>query len=222
MLLGKFHQPRLRGWWIVLATTAAGLMLGALSTLVVTDLYRAEAQVFINVPAPESVTDLQMGEQFAITRAASYAQTARTSTVLQPVVDELGLEMPPEQLAQQLTVTHQPNTSMITITAEDSNAEHAARLAERTAQSLTRVSAFLENEENPDASPVQLHVVQRAAVPDSPAWPNLSMNSAAGLVVGLMSGLAIVQIARARRTSLQNPDHDPGTDAPLMRKEAVR
>ncbi|MEX5255841.1 YveK family protein [Kocuria arenosa] len=222
MLFTRFEHTRTKRWWIVLVTAAAGLLLGALSTLVVTDLYHAEARVFVNVPAPESVTDLQMGEQFALTRASSYAQTARTSSVLQPVVDDLGLEISPEQLAQQLTVTHQPNTSMITITAEDSDPEHAAVIAEQTAQSLTQVAASLEGQSSAEASPVQLHIVQRSTVPESATWPSLSLNSAAGLVVGVMSGIAIVQFAYARRPLLRDPYQGQDTEAQLMRQEGFR
>ncbi|WHF24113.1 hypothetical protein QJS66_07860 [Kocuria rhizophila] len=57
---------------------------------------------------PRSVTDLQMGEQFAVARAGSYAQVATTSSVVQPVVDRLHLEETPAVVRREGPRGHQP------------------------------------------------------------------------------------------------------------------
>lgn len=181
-------------WWIVVLTAMLGLVAGAGSAAIMPKSYESQAQVFVNVANPQSVTDLQMGEQFAMARAGSYAQVATTNSVLQPVVDELGLEGTPESLAQSaVTVTNQPNTALITITATDDAPEETARLAQSTAESLVEVGQSLESgPERGDQAGVKLTVVQRAATPENPAAPSPVLNTALGCFVGLVLGMLIV------------------------------
>lgn len=194
-----------RFWWIAVASTVIGALAGALSVLVVPASYQSQAQVFVNVANPRSVTDLQMGEQFAMARAASYAKIATTNSVLRPVVDELHVEETPEQLASSnIVATNQPNTAMITITASGPSAQRAADLARATADSLVRVSQSLEtipaapNGEEP--ATVKLNVVQRATPQETPAGPSPMVNTALGALVGLVVGLLIILFKGRRGT----------------------
>lgn len=207
MNLNQYMRCLKQQWWIVVLTAVLGLIAGAGSAMIMPKSYESQAQVFVNVASPQSVTDLQMGEQFAMARAGSYAQVATTNSVLQPVVDELGLDVTPESLAESaVTVTNQPNTAMITITATGDAPEETARLAQTTAESLVDVGQSLESgPQRGEQAGVKLTVVQRAATPQSPAAPSLVLNTALGFFVGLVLGLLIVLArgdkpsARARR-----------------------
>ncbi|MCT1801700.1 MULTISPECIES: YveK family protein [Kocuria] len=196
MNLNQYMRCLKQQWWIVVLTAVLGLIAGAGSALIMPKSYESQAQVFVNVANPQSVTDLQMGEQFAMARAGSYAQVATTNSVLQPVVDELGLDATPESLAESaVTVTNQPNTAMITITATGDAPEDTARLAQATAESLVEVGQSLESgPQRGEQAGVNLTVVQRAATPENPAAPSLVLNTALGFFVGLVLGLLIVLV----------------------------
>lgn len=196
MNLNQYMRCLKQQWWIVVLTAMLGLFAGAGSAMIMPKSYESQAQVFVNVANPQSVTDLQMGEQFAMARAGSYAQVATTNSVLQPVVDELGLDVTPESLAESaVTVTNQPNTAMITITATGDAPEDTARLAQATAESLVEVGQSLESgPQRGEQAGVNLTVVQRAATPENPAAPSLVLNTALGFFVGLVLGLLIVLV----------------------------
>ncbi|MDO4919645.1 YveK family protein [Kocuria sp.] len=221
MNLSQYARCLRRLWWIVVLTTVLGAVAGALSAVAVPKSYESQAQVFVNVANPRSVTDLQMGEQFAVARAGSYAKVATTSSVLQPVVDELHLSQTPEQLAQSaVTATNEPNTAMITITATGSSAQQAADIAQSTAESLVRQSQDLETippaTDGGAPARVKLNVVQTAAVSPGPAGPSPAVNTALGALVGLIAGLLLVlwrgsrarsQAAGHRRAGTVEGDH---------------
>ena len=202
MNLSQYVRCLKQQWWIVVVTAVLGLIAGVASAVILPKTYESQAQVFVNVANPQSVTDLQMGEQFAMARAGSYAQVATTNSVLQPVVDELGLDATAESLAESdVTVTNQPNTAMITITATGDAPEDTARLAQATAESLVEVGQSLESgPQRGEQAGVNLTVVQRAATPSNPASPSLVLNTALGFFVGLVLGLLIV-LLRGERPS---------------------
>ena len=210
MNLSQYVRCLKQLWLLVLLATVVGALAGIASTLVVPKSYESQSQVFVNVANPRSVTDLQMGEQFAVARAGSYAKVATTNSVLQPVVDRLHLEDTPEELAaQNVVVTNEPNTAMITITATGDSAQQAANLAQATAESLVSVSRGLEtvpqSQDGLQPANVKLNVVQRAAVPEKAAGPSAAVNTALGALVGLVVGLLLVlwrgNRAVERRTS---------------------
>lgn len=202
MNLNQYMRCLKQQWWIVVLAAVLGLIAGAASAMIMPKSYESQAQVFVNVANPQSVTDLQMGEQFAMARAGSYAQVATTNSVLQPVVDDLGLDVTPEELAESaVTVTNQPNTAMITITATGDDPEDTARLAQSTAESLVDVGQSLESgPQRGEQAGVNLTVVQRAATPENPAAPSAVLNTALGFFVGLVLGLLIV-LVRGERPS---------------------
>ncbi|WP_016996746.1 Wzz/FepE/Etk N-terminal domain-containing protein [Kocuria atrinae] len=69
MNLNQYMRCLKQQWWIVVLTAVLGLIAGAGSAMIMPKSYESQAQVFVNVANPQSVTDLQMGEQFAMARA---------------------------------------------------------------------------------------------------------------------------------------------------------
>lgn len=206
MNLDQYVRCLKQQWWIVALTAVLGLIAGLGSAVIMPKTYESQAQVFVNVANPQSVTDLQMGEQFAMARAASYAKVATTNSVLQPVVDQLGLDTTPESLAASaVTVTNQPNTAMITITSTDEDPQRTAQLAQSTADSLVKVAQSLETaSRNPQGAGVKLTVVQKAATPESPSAPSPTLNTALGFLVGLIIGMLLV-LLRGDRSAARAP-----------------
>lgn len=192
MTLARYLKALRRMWPLVVLAAVIGLLLGFGSALIMPKSYEAQTTIFVNVSDSATVQDLQMGEQFAQSRAASYAAIGTSSEVLEPVVDELGPGATPESI----TVTNSPNTATLSVTATDADPERAAQMASAASTSLVEAAARLEGASSPEESPVQLSIVDDARVPESPAAPSMSMNIMVGAVAGLVVGLLIV-LARA-------------------------
>src|SRR3954454_1246858 len=82
---------RSRWRWIAVATLA-GLLIGLLWSLCAERTYRATSSVFFSLQYGASAADLVQGSTYTQNQVTSYARLATTPAVLQPVIDELGLD----------------------------------------------------------------------------------------------------------------------------------
>lgn len=124
---------------------------------------------------------------YCVKQINSYPVLAKTQTVLQPVIDELGLPVSVSQLADRLKVSNPENTMIINLTYTDSNAKSAAQVANAVTESLKNTAADLEPKHA--AAEVRLSVIQRADTPDKPLAPSWRMNVALGVFAGILAGI---------------------------------
>ena len=125
-----------RRWWILLAGC---LLVPALATFIIFTImppvYEATVVMMIE-PAEDKINSqysaLIAGEQLAIT----YSQMITTQTVLQNVIDQLGLDIQPDKLAKKIDVIPINNTQLIQVTVRDSSARQSALLANTIAEVL--------------------------------------------------------------------------------------
>lgn len=179
-----------RNWLIVLSATLAGLLLGGAVSVLVKPTYTSSTQLFVAIQSSGSVQELQQGNTFSQSRVQSYAKTITTPAVLQPVIETLGLEQSPEQLAKRVKATTDLNTVLIGISVDDTSPVQAAATAQAVADSLIKVVDVLERPKAGGTSPVSLSIVTPAEAPSEPSAPNTRLYLLIGLVIGLTLGVA--------------------------------
>lgn len=206
-----------RNWIIIVALTVAGILAGGVSTLLTKPVYTAETQLFVATQNSGSLQDLQTGNTFVQARVSSYVKTVATPTVLQPVIDTLGLDTTPKKLAENIKASAALNTVLITISVADTSPVQAAATAQAVANSLIRTVDGLEKPNDGGPSPVRLSVVTPAVAPPLPSAPNAKV----ALISGLVAGLALGVVAALLRTILDTRirserDLKPITDSPVL------
>lgn len=187
------------------AAIAAVLVLAVVSTLTLTrtPTYTATNRVFVQTEAGGSVSERSSGVNFASQQIITYADLAKTPIVLDPVIEELGLDLTADELADRISTTIPEDTLIIDITASSVDPEVASAIANATSESLrTQVSALEAptqeaaatgtTEEGLEAVPstVELTEISAAATPSSPASPNIPRDLALGVLLALLAGLA--------------------------------
>lgn len=195
----------LRDRWISALVTAL-LVLGAVVafTLLQTPEYQATNRVFVQTQAGNSVADLNSGANFASQQITSYADVATTPLVLDPVIDELGLDTTAHELASRISTTVPPETLILEITVTDDDPAQAAAIANATSKSLREQVAALETSgEDPT---VELTVIAPATEPASPASPSIPRNIAIGLVLAALAGVAIAIVRDLLDNRVRRPD----------------
>lgn len=206
-----------RHWMTVVACTLLGLFAAAAFSLLARPAYQAQTQLFVAIQSSGTVAELQQGNTFTQARVQSYVETARTPAVLQPVIDSLGLEESPAELAESVTASADLKTVLITITAANSSPVQAAAIAQAVADSLITTVGTLESPASGGASPIKLSVVTPAVAPTSPSSPNTAQNLVIGLMVGLVAGIGFAVLRSTLDTKVRTQaDLGQITSAPLL------
>ena len=209
-----------KNWLLIAAALLTGVAVAAIASLATTPRYQATSELYVSVQvAGEGTTsELVQGTSFARQAVTSYVSIVTSSRVLEPVIEELDLELTPRQLAAQLTASSPLNTVLIQITATDSDAQRAADIANATGASLASVVVSeLEQPADGSASPVRIEAVEEAVAASTPSSPNVPLNLALGLLVGLGAGLAVAALRTVLDTRIHSAhDIEQVADAPLI------
>ena len=207
-----------RRWLSILMATLLGLAAGLAFSLLQTPMYTASSQVFVSVRgAGDNVNELVQGTTFTTRAVRTYTQLVSAPRVLEPVIAELGLNTTPVQLAERVRAQSPLDTVLINVTADDPSPIMAAEIANATARSLANVVTELETPAGAVDSPVQISTVRDALVPLSPSSPNLPLNAALGLLVGLAIGLGLAILREVLNTKVRGvSDVENLTDAPIL------
>lgn len=200
MELRDYLRVLRRNWVMIVSLAMVGLLGGAAASLLIKPTYTAHTQLFVAIQSSGSVQELQQGNTFSQARVQSYAKTVETPVVLQPVIDSLGLAIPPEELATRVKATSDLNTVLITISVEDQSPVQAAAIAQGVSDSLIEAVDALEKSDKSTSSPVKLSIVTPAVAPREASAPNTRVN----LAVGLLAGVFLGALATLIRATLDN------------------
>lgn len=209
-----------KNWALILASVILGLAIGGAITFLTKPTYKSTTQLYVSVQTEGAATgELVQGTTFARQAVASYVDVVNTALVLDPVIEDLGLDLTPAELASKVSASTPLNTVLIDITATDTDPDRAARIANATGTSLA--DAVQETLEAPKgtatASPVQVTVVQPAAVPVAPSSPNTGLNLTLGALLGLAVGIAFAVLRTVLDTRIHTTaDVEATTEKPLL------
>lgn len=219
MELREYVRILHKNWILISLITLLGLGAGAGASILATPQYEARTQLYVSVQASDDGTGaLVQGSTYARQIVATYVSVARSGLVLDPVVEQLGLEMTGAELASYVSANAPTNEVLINISATNPDPEQAALIANAVGESLKEVVANeLEPERPGGTSPVSLRTTQQALTPEAPISPNVRMNLALGLLLGLALGVGIAIL----RNTLDNRIHslhdlEQVTDTPLI------
>ncbi|WP_147802486.1 YveK family protein [Alkalicoccus halolimnae] len=163
-------------------TAAAGLM----TYYLVTPMYEASTQILVNQPPSEgeafSSRELETSRELIET----YNTIITSSRILDPTLQQLGLEQSRSELSSQITVRGEGESQVLRITVEDSNQAEAADIANTLASvfqeevpqimNINNVSSLAEAEVEGNPSPIS---------------PNIGLNMGAAFIVTLGLGIGI-------------------------------
>lgn len=206
-----------RYWRSTLATLFLCIAVAAGFTLLQSPTYTASSSVFLTVESGESAGELSQGATYTERQVRSYLTVATTATVLQPVIDELGLDTIPSQLASQLTVTSPASTSIINVSADAGSPGEAADIANAVSVSLLDAVEELSPASADGTRLVVASVIEEAQPPARPSSPRPTINLALGALIGLALGLGQGILRSVLDTRLRTTkDLESVTDAPVL------
>ena len=187
-----------RRWTLLLTTTLLAVAAAAVVTYSMTPSYRAESQLFVALQGSNAdASELSQGVYFAANRVKSYPDIVTSPLVLDPVIEELGLDTTAGELADRVSAEVPPNTVLIKVSADDESPRQAAEIANSVSEHLITVVEDLDRTEGVEVSPVRVSVIRPATAPGSPRFPIAWLNIGIGLLAGLAIGLALAALWEA-------------------------
>lgn len=193
-------------WQFVALLTLLAVAGAAAASLLATPQYEARTQLFVSTQAEGSTSDLLQGSSFTQQRVKSYADVVTSPRVLQPVIDELGLETTSDELAATVTAEVPLDTVLINVSVRNESPAEAAAIANAVGTSFAATVAELETPATGGTSPVTISTTEPASEPASPVSPKTRLNLALGLLVGLALGVGAAVLRETLDTRIKGED----------------
>ena len=172
-------------------------------SLIQTPLYEASTTILVgqergmadNNNPPVDVGGLQKLTQ-------TIAEGVNSVPVAEGVIQQLDLELTPDELLNNLEVEQVRESQYIRASYRDPSPERAQQIA----NAIGDVSSEQFSKVSPNASAITATVWERARVPNSAASPNLLLNVPLALVLGLMLGIMLAYVLEYRDNSWRVPE----------------
>jgi polysaccharide biosynthesis transport protein len=190
-------------WLSVLVTLVVAVLLAVAVTAVMPARYTATAKMFFSARSGQSITELNEGTTFAASQMSSLADIATSPLVLEPVIDDLGLDTTPTELAESVRITVPEGTAILQIAATAQTAQESADLVNAVAGELSDASDGLFPAAADGDEAVRATIHTPGAVPTEPSVPNTGVNLVLGVVLGLLVGVGVAALREARDTRVR-------------------
>jgi capsular exopolysaccharide synthesis family protein len=217
MELSDYIRILRKNWLVIVVAALLGVAVAAGYSLTRTPQYSATSTVFVSTQSGETTAELAQGNTFTQSRITTYVNLIDQPYVLNPVIQELGLQTTADSLAGRVTASADLNSTLINVTATGSDPIAAADIANATASSLAEAVETLETRENQEESPLKLTRTRDASPALSPISPNVPLNLALGGLIGLALGIGIAVLRAVLDNKVRTPrDVENLTDRPLI------
>ncbi len=210
MELGEYLATLRKGWLVivVLAVLCGGL--GYAQAAAGTPTYRSSSTVYVTLAHGETISELNQGATYAQSLVESFVQLATMPAVLEPVIEDLGLDATPRGLKGAIQADSPLNTSLIEISAVSADPQRAADLANGVAASLAETVADLSPTTSAGAASLKMTVVAEAEPSAAPFSPAPRRDAAAGVGVGLVLGVLVALLRAQLDTRVRTTKDLPG------------
>ena len=199
-----------RNAWILALFTVLGVAGAWGVSMLMPTKYTSTASVFVSVDSDGSISDAYQSTQFAEQRMQSYAQLVSGDVLAEQVIKDLNLDMTPRDLTKELEATVVQDTVVLEISATDTDAAQAQRIASDAVKVLSNQAEQLEartdnndnkgNSKSRSSSNQQSTTAPRISLINSPekatqpSSPKMAMNLILGGVLGFLGACILVAL----------------------------
>lgn len=159
---------------------------GIVSYFFITPIYSASSQILVN----QSNNDQTISEYDVNTNLQlinTYSGIITSPSILDMVIDDLNLDYSAKELREMVAVSTSDDSQIMTLEVQNEKIKTAVDIANKTAEVFQNQIVEIMNVDN-------VTILSKAEVTgdDSPVSPNIYLNLAIAMVVGLMLGVGIV------------------------------
>ena len=185
----------------IVASTIVCAVVGFLVTnFLITPQYQASATMIVNSQQSQTSTNLTNDMlTTAKNLVATYGIIVKSDTVLDQVIEELGLDMTYEQLTDRVSVSAVDSTQVMQISVQDENPAEAKAIVGKIVEIAPDVI-----QEAVEAGSVK--VISDARVGDAPVSPNKTKNTAVAGLLGLVASAGFIVLKEMLNNTFKTDD----------------
>ena len=217
MELSDYIRILRKNWIVIVVIALVGIGTAAVYSLTRTPLYESTSEIFVSSQAGATIGEQQQGNMYTQQRVSSYVQLATAPKVLDPVIEDQGLQTSARDLAKNVSVSNPLDTTIVQITVTDASPVAASDIANAIASTLTAAIDEVETLPGSEISPVKVTPITTGLPAEAPVSPNVPLNLALGGLVGLALGIAFAVLRTVLDTRIRSSrDVLSLTDRPLI------
>jgi len=185
---------------LVISILAVAISAGV-SYFLLTPSYSASTQLLVNQSNEKdrdfSANDIRTNSDLMET----YNVIITSLRIMEPTLEELGIDRSPAELRNQVTVRSEGNSQVVSISVEDDNPGMAVQIANTLAEVFQRDIVEIMSVDN-------VSILTKAELSEnpSPVSPNPPLNMAIALVVGLMAAVGIAFLLEFLDNTIKTDD----------------
>lgn len=186
---------------LIVITTLGATVIAAIYTLfLVTPIYEATTEILVTQTTEENASVSQQDITTSISLINTYEDIIRNDVILDPVIEELNLDVTTDQLRDSIAVQVNESSQVFSVQAQSENPYEAAEIANAT--------AGIFQEEIYEMMDVDNVTIISAATPVmDPASPNNLLNIIIGVLLGGMLGVGLVFIRELTDNTVKTEEY---------------
>jgi len=188
-LIRYWRLIRRWAWLIILCPFVAGLVAGLIS-LQLPKVYEAKVALLVRPAQPLSF-DQSVAALTADQILRTYASWMTKPPILQKVISDQNLQTDTGALSRQITVTPEPNTTILDVAVRDNDPARAMNNANTLIRDFIAQVKETQQTESTASSKDNFVVVSPAVQPTQPVFPRPLLNIVLGVFVGLIAGIGL-------------------------------
>lgn len=181
---------------LLLCTVIGAMVTGMYTKLFVTPQYQSSAMIYIyGSTASFNSSKLTLSSELT----EDYTTLAKSREVMEGVIDKMGFDCTTQELASAISVSHDENSSILMMTATNSDPKVAADIANSVADETAERISEVMNIDKPST-------VEDAVVSSRPVSPNLMKNVLIGAFAGLVIAAGVVILSFLKDDTIKTGD----------------
>ncbi|GLG92085.1 YveK family protein [Sellimonas catena] len=181
---------------LLLCTIIGAGVTGVYTKLFVTPQYQSSAMIYIyGSTASFNSSKLTLSSELT----EDYTTLAKSREVMEGVIDKMGFDCTTQELASAISVSHDENSSILMMTATNSDPKVAADIANSVADETAERISEVMNIDKPST-------VEDAVVSSSPVSPNLLKNILIGAFAGLVIAAGVIILSFLKDDTIKTSD----------------
>lgn len=196
---------------IFLITVSFALLSFLITFFLITPKYEASSQFIVN--QKDSLNEFNINEiRTNVELINTYNVIIKSPAILDYVIEELNLNLSVNQLANMISVSNTQGSQVVNVTVTHTNPNRAEEIANTTVEVFQERIPVLMNVDN-----VNILAPANVGSNPSPVSPNMTLNIAIAIVLGLMVGVGLAFLLEYLDNTIKTEqDIEKYLDLPVM------